>query len=154
MQLSFNFYFTREASIQCLDACVDLVFLIDVIFNFRTTYLDPEQGEEIVDPYRIAKNYWSTSFWLDFLSSIPLEDLIVTNSTGFNRFLSLFGLLKLLRLKKLTEFIANLNSKAETKVALKILFCIFATVLIMHCLACGWYSIIKIEEKHCKANKA
>jgi hypothetical protein len=59
--------------------------MIDIIFTFRTTYLDPKMGEEVVDPLLIAAEYMSFSldkvfeggsFYLDLISSLPLNDLI------------------------------------------------------------------------------
>ena len=42
--------------IMILNSCIDLVFLIDIVVNFRTTFMD-EKGEEVADPRRIAMNY-------------------------------------------------------------------------------------------------
>ena len=40
--------------IALLDAFVDLIFLIDVIITFRTTYLDTTIGEEVKDTHKIG----------------------------------------------------------------------------------------------------
>ena len=88
--------------------------MIDIIFTFRTTYLDPKMGEEVVDPLSIAAEYMSPridkvfeggSFYLDLISSLPLNDLIVTGNVDFDTFLQMLGLLKILRILKLSAFI-------------------------------------------------
>jgi hypothetical protein len=33
-----------------LDSLIDLIFLIDIVLNFRTTYIDSVTGEEVLDP--------------------------------------------------------------------------------------------------------
>ena len=88
LKLAFNPYVLNLTAFLVLDASVDLVFLIDIIFTFRTTFLDPKLGEEVIDPYLIAKEYLRVgldkllegSFYLDLISSLPLNDLIVTES--------------------------------------------------------------------------
>ena len=85
LKLAFNPYVLNQNGFLALDATVDLVFMIDIIFTFRTTYLDPKMGEEVVDPLLIAAEYMSFSldkvfeggsFYLDLISSLPLNDLI------------------------------------------------------------------------------
>ena len=51
LQLSFAPIFFENATGKLLDSTIDLIFLIDVIGNFRTTYLDIENGKEILDKY-------------------------------------------------------------------------------------------------------
>ena len=36
---------------------IDLIFCLDIIFRFRTTYIDPVSGEEILDNWLIIKHY-------------------------------------------------------------------------------------------------
>jgi hypothetical protein len=54
---------------------IDLLFFIDILFNFRTTYTDSSTGDEIGNPKKIAKHYVLGRFWIDLLSSIPLDQL-------------------------------------------------------------------------------
>ena len=58
-----------------IDSFIDLVFLIDIIINFRTSYVDPLNGEEILDAYIVAVIYMtSIHFWLDILSTVPFAE--------------------------------------------------------------------------------
>lgn len=56
LQLFFqpNPGFIDNDFIRCSDSIVDLLFLIDIIFEFRTTGLDMKSGTEIRDPHIIA----------------------------------------------------------------------------------------------------
>ena len=40
-----------------IDSMIDLVFLIDIIINFRTSYVDPINGEEVLDTWTVAVYY-------------------------------------------------------------------------------------------------
>jgi len=48
------------------------VFLVDLLFNSRQTFLHPQSGDEVTIPVLILRNYISTiGFWIDLLSTIP-----------------------------------------------------------------------------------
>ena len=51
----------------------DVVFILDILFNFRTTISDFITGEEITDSKKIAMNYIKGRFFLDLLAAIPFE---------------------------------------------------------------------------------
>jgi hypothetical protein len=61
---------------QVLDSCIDLIFLIDIIICFRTTFIDTKIGKEIVDPVAIAINYVNNGLFIDFVSSMPFADMV------------------------------------------------------------------------------
>lgn len=53
---------------------IDGLFFIDIIVNFRTTYMNSITGDEIWSPSMIAKHYIrSIGFWIDFISFIPFD---------------------------------------------------------------------------------
>ena len=56
---------------------IDFVFIVDIIFTFRTSFQDIESGDEIVNPKEIAINYLHGRFWIDLLAAIPFE-LVLT----------------------------------------------------------------------------
>ncbi|KGN56430.1 cyclic nucleotide-gated ion channel 1 [Cucumis sativus] len=65
-----------------LRSFIDLFYLLHMIFEFRTGYLPPSlpvfgTGELIKDPAKIAKKYLFSNFLIDFLSIIPLPQLLV-----------------------------------------------------------------------------
>lgn len=77
-----------------MDSLIDLVFLVDIVLNFRTTYIDSVTGEEVLDPALISKKYLTEMrFVIDVLSTIPLDDYF-----GGTTFLQFLGILKILRL--------------------------------------------------------
>ena len=68
--------FFSSQTIGLMDAIVDLIFLIDIIITFRTTYLDTTKGCEETDTHKIASTYLRGSFTVDFLSSVPFGELV------------------------------------------------------------------------------
>lgn len=66
----FNSHFFKS-----LDSLIDLVFIVDIILNFRTSYIDPISGEEVLEPVMVASKYLSElRFYIDVLSTVPLDD--------------------------------------------------------------------------------
>ena len=56
---------------------VDVCFVWDIIFNFRTTFINQKTGLEVLNGKIIAIGYilqWR--FWCDILSIIPFELLV------------------------------------------------------------------------------
>lgn len=61
---------------------VDLMFIVDILINFRSTYTRKNTDELVVDPRMIAYNYLRTWFVIDLLAAIPFE-LFVTEGVSF-----------------------------------------------------------------------
>lgn len=59
-----------------VDYVVDIMFIIDIFINFRTTYVD-SSNEIISSPCRIAVHYIRTWFIIDILAAIPFELLFM-----------------------------------------------------------------------------
>jgi potassium voltage-gated channel Eag-related subfamily H protein 4 len=74
LSLAFNPPDLSSTGILCLDTFVDLAFFVDIIINFRTTYISQTTGNEVYNPKLIAKNYvLGGRFWIDLLSSLPMD---------------------------------------------------------------------------------
>ena len=54
---------------------VDYFFIIDIIFNFRTSFINPLSGDEVIKPNKIATHYVKGMFLIDLLSALPFEDI-------------------------------------------------------------------------------
>ena len=82
-----------------MDAVVDLIFLIDIIIMFRTTYLDTKMSEEVYDPHKIAIRYIKGRLVIDILSSVPFAEFF-SRDNAYSGYLDMLGLLKLIRLTR------------------------------------------------------
>ena len=63
-----------------VDYVVDVMFVVDIFINFRTTYVD-SSNEVISSPCRIAVHYIKTWFIIDILAAIPFELLFMIVGT-------------------------------------------------------------------------
>ncbi|XP_055839287.1 potassium/sodium hyperpolarization-activated cyclic nucleotide-gated channel 1 isoform X2 [Episyrphus balteatus] len=78
----------------CLDYLSDFLYLVDILFHFRTGYL--EDGVLQTDSSKLRQHYMnSTTFYIDCLCLLPLDFLYL--SIGFNSILRSFRLVKIYR---------------------------------------------------------
>ncbi|KAF7235584.1 Potassium voltage-gated channel subfamily H member 2 [Varanus komodoensis] len=126
-----------------VDLIVDIMFIIDILINFRTTYVN--SNEEVVShPAKIAIHYFKGWFLIDMVAAIPFDLLIF--GSGSEETTTLIGLLKTARLLRLVRVARKLDRYSEYGAAvLFLLMCTFA--LIAHWLACIWYAIGNMEGK-------
>ncbi|XP_056443159.1 potassium voltage-gated channel subfamily H member 1-like isoform X1 [Gadus chalcogrammus] len=121
-----------------VDSIVDVIFLVDIVLNFHTTFVGPA-GEVISDPKLIRMNYVKTWFVIDLLSCLPY-DVINAFENVDEGISSLFSSLKVVRLLRLGRVARKLDHYIEYGAAvLLLLVCVFG--LAAHWLACIWFSI-------------
>ncbi|XP_062853794.1 potassium voltage-gated channel subfamily H member 7 [Trichomycterus rosablanca] len=127
-----------------IDLIVDIMFIVDILINFRTTYVNI--NEEVVShPAKIAVHYFKGWFLIDMVAAIPFDLLIF--GSGSEETTTLIGLLKTARLLRLVRVARKLDRYSEYGAAvLMLLMCIFA--LIAHWLACIWYAIGNVEKPY------
>lgn len=137
-----NFY--RVTPLLVFNLCVDLMFVVDIFINFRTTFIKLNTDEVISNPKQIALHYLKTWFVVDFVAAIPFEFMITPEVDSAT---TLFGLLKTARLLRLVRVARKLDRYSEYGLAVVILLtCLFT--LMAHWLACIWHGIGNLEKKN------
>ncbi|XP_055686281.1 potassium voltage-gated channel subfamily H member 6 isoform X3 [Lutzomyia longipalpis] len=130
-----------------IDLIVDVTFVIDILINFRTTFVNG-QDEVVSHPGRIAVHYLSGWFLIDLVAAIPFDLLLVGSDTDETT--TLIGLLKTARLLRLVRVARKIDRYSEYGAAVLVL--LMATfALIAHWLACIWYAIGNAERPILKA---
>lgn len=121
-----------------IDLAIDLVFLIDMILMFMTSFRN-KFGEEVKDQEKIIIHYVKkTRFFFDFFSL--LGTIIFTSWMPSMKIFKFFKIVRILRVK---SFIQHLNINTEVKTSLKIFKITFYTMISMHVYACVWYLVVK-----------
>ncbi|XP_037781076.1 LOW QUALITY PROTEIN: potassium/sodium hyperpolarization-activated cyclic nucleotide-gated channel 2-like [Penaeus monodon] len=111
---------TRWIAFNCLS---DTIFLIDIVVNFRTGIMQQDNSEQVIlDPKLIAKHYLKTWFFLDLISSVPLDYIFLIFNQDFSesfqilhagralrilRLAKLLSLVRLLRLSRLVRYVSQ-----------------------------------------------
>ncbi|XP_010633858.1 potassium voltage-gated channel subfamily H member 4, partial [Fukomys damarensis] len=121
------------------DIAVEMLFIGDIILNFRTTYVSPS-GQVVSAPRSIGLHYLATWFFVDLIAALPFDLLYVFNVTVT----SLVHLLKTVRLLRLLRLLQKLERYSQcSAVVLTLLMWVFA--LLAHWMACIWYVIGRRE---------
>ena len=114
-----------------LDSFIDLAFVIDIILMFFTSVLT-KHGKETFDSVEIRKNYTSKfRFYADLLSVLGSGIF-----SQINKFFSLFGLFKVIRVFRIGPMIAKSNIDEYTKTFLNLIKLIFYLFFYLHCTSC------------------
>lgn len=131
---------------------MDCFFLVDVVLNFNTgVEID---GTVVMDRKVIAKDYLSSWFWIDMLSAVPIDMLVLLSGDGssnqsqfasiakMGRLMRMFKLVRLFRIARVMRVISRIENKISEQEAVRTLWKFFALVLFYcHIFSCGFYAI-------------
>ncbi|GMH49804.1 hypothetical protein TrRE_jg7485 [Triparma retinervis] len=149
-----------------VDIFQDIMFGIDILLCFRVAFLD-EQLVYVTEPKEIAKTYFRSWFLIDFLSTFPIDRIIIAAQSGGDdvaldalamnstlaggesgsaaRSLKMIKVLRLIRLSKLARLFKLKNLVkgmdeilALSAVAMKALQLVTTLLFIGHLFGCFW----------------
>ncbi|XP_044033933.1 potassium voltage-gated channel subfamily H member 4 isoform X2 [Siniperca chuatsi] len=133
MPHSDNALAARSTSIS--DIVVEVLFVIDIILNFRTTYVS-QSGQVVYEPRSICIHYTTTWFFVDLVAALPFDLLYAFHIPVT----SLVHLLKTVRLLRLLRLLQKLDRYSQySAMVLTLLMSVFA--LLAHWMACIWFMI-------------
>ncbi|XP_027072839.1 probable cyclic nucleotide-gated ion channel 5 [Coffea eugenioides] len=107
-----------------LRTVIDAFYLIHMALQFRTAFIAPSsrvfgRGELVIDPAQIAKRYVWSYFIIDFLSVLPLPQIVVwrflQKSEGSDVYTTKQALLVIIILQYIPRFIRVLPLTSELK---------------------------------------
>ncbi|XP_076356642.1 potassium/sodium hyperpolarization-activated cyclic nucleotide-gated channel 2-like [Tachypleus tridentatus] len=142
----------RWIAFNCLS---DTIFLLDIVVNFRTGIMNHDNSEQVIlDPRLIARYYIRTWFFLDLISSIPLDYIFLIFNQDYSdnfqllhagralrilRLAKMLSLLRLLRVSRLVRYVSQWEEVYFLNVAnvfMKIFNLICMMLLIGHWSGC------------------
>ncbi|XP_043484495.1 potassium voltage-gated channel subfamily H member 2 isoform X3 [Leptopilina heterotoma] len=136
-----------EDPIVIIDLIVDVTFIVDILINFRTTFVN-SNDEVVSHPGKIAVHYLKGWFVIDLVAAIPFDLLLFGSDTDETT--TLIGLLKTARLLRLVRVARKIDRYSEYGAA--VLLLLMATfALIAHWMACIWYAIGNAERPSLKS---
>ena len=119
-----------------LDVFTYMLYILDVVINLRTTFLD-SFGEEITSPYKIFTHYvMGAGFWIDILS-------LLNYPMGSNAILNMIGILKVNRVLRISTLITQSNMEKGPKIMMQMLYYYMLFIIYLHFVACMWFFFIE-----------
>ncbi|KAK3909458.1 Potassium voltage-gated channel subfamily H member 8 [Frankliniella fusca] len=126
------------------DVVVEALFMMDIAFNFRTTYVS-RKGEVVSHPKCIAINYLKGWFVVDLLAALPFDLLYASDVySGEESGHGQIHLLKLTRLLRLARLLQKMDRYSQYSAMILTMLMFFFTLL-AHWLACVWFVIAERE---------
>ncbi|XP_078503040.1 potassium/sodium hyperpolarization-activated cyclic nucleotide-gated channel 1-like isoform X3 [Lissotriton helveticus] len=140
--------------------CSDVVFLLDIILNFFTSFM--KDNKQSLEPKEVKLNYLKTWFILDLLGIIPLDYLLIIDySTPFARFddsstlerlpaYRVMSMLRLIRVSKLVRYADYLEvvldfSRWGLTGYMPLVYSCLMMILIWHWSSCCQFLIQRIS---------
>ena len=124
----------------CLDYFADFVYILDIVFHFRTGYL--EDGVLQTDGRKLRQHYMnSTTFYIDCLCLLPLDFLYL--SIGFKSILRCFRLVKIY---KFWHFLDRTERHTNSPNLFRSISLIHYLFVIFHWNACIFYLLAEREK--------
>lgn len=75
-----NIYARYNDPLTIIDLLVDVMFIVDILINFRTTYVN-KNDEVVSHPGKIAVHYFKGWFLIDMVAAIPFDLLLFGSET-------------------------------------------------------------------------
>lgn len=117
---------------------VNVLFIIDIVFNFLTAVYDAALNRWLLKFDAIALNYARGWMALDVVLMLPVEHLIESKQASAIRLLRVFRLMKLAKVLKSQELVNNISKHLDisTKLQTVVKYCVIL-VVIVHWTACA-----------------
>ncbi|XP_011267428.1 potassium voltage-gated channel subfamily H member 8 [Camponotus floridanus] len=126
------------------DVVVEALFIIDILLNFRTTYVS-RKGEVVSNSRSIAVNYVKGWFFVDLVAALPFDFLYASDVySGEDSAHSNIHLVKLTRLLRLARLLQKMDRYSQYSAVILTMLMLFF-ILVAHWLACIWYVIAEKE---------
>ena len=130
------------------DTAIDCFFLLDLWITFHVGFTD-DKGDIIVSKARISDRYIRGSFFIDLISSVPFDLIIILfvsaggeeDNAGFMSYLALFKTFRLLRIGRLAKYMSDQGMVSFVRI-FRILF---IYLMLAHWGGCLFYIIMKNE---------
>lgn len=130
---------------------VDSVFILDIVINFRTTYINQKTGYEVAIGRLIALNYvMNWRFYFDLISVAPIETIYnfavdenYVSANANNKYIfRILDFLKLFRLLRLYKIITYMKINREIKTGFRLFLLLGSLLLLVHWISCIWYLVV------------
>ncbi|XP_015113234.1 potassium voltage-gated channel subfamily H member 8 isoform X1 [Diachasma alloeum] len=126
------------------DVIVEVLFIFDIVLNFRTTYVS-RKGKLIINGKKIAVNYLKGWFLIDLVAALPFDVLYAADVySGEEPGHGHIHLIKLTRLLRLARLLQKMDRYSQYSAMILTLLMLSFTLL-AHWLACIWYVIAEKE---------
>ena len=159
-RISFN---NNSSMLNFIDSTNDYIFMLDLLINFISAYED-DQGKLIYHRPMIIKSYFFGWFFIDFISSIPINSIFgyfkidIAAFGTLNNLVKVIKIARILRINKFQKnesvqkinlieynFIKYLNKfqiNNQIRLYLKMILILF---IFLHISGCCWHYIAYLE---------
>jgi hypothetical protein len=118
VKIPLDISFETGQLLDSFDYAVDAIFVLDLWFSFRQSFVDP-LGHTVRDGSLIAQRYLSSWFLIDFAAAVP-TDMLLLAATSDRRQLLLLKLPRLLRIGRLMKKMEQIQACTSFQISLAV----------------------------------
>lgn len=154
MPVRFSFQAFFSSTWLIVDTTIDIIFMLDIIINFNTCYYEAS-GKLVTNRKNITIKYVKGWFWIDLVSSFPIQlfdDSVQISSKQYLRLIRLNRIYRLLSLLKLLRFVKTsyharkiLSIRKNNELLRKFLIFFLVAGVLIHNLGCVWIIISTLD---------
>ncbi|MHC4872245.1 MAG: ion transporter [Planctomycetota bacterium] len=126
---------------------IDVIFLLDIYFNFNTTHC--REGSEETDCRLVRSRYFKSMFAVDLLANLPLDLLFICfadTALGGISLVAFMRIFRLLRVVRMFVIFKRWERMGWTNPGyLRIAKFMGVVGLLIHWLACAWFLVASID---------
>ncbi|KAJ6795488.1 potassium channel KOR1-like isoform X1 [Iris pallida] len=136
--MEFGFFRGLPKKLFMLDVAGQILFLVDIVLQFRLAYRDPHTYRMVYEPSSIALRYVKSGFIVDFLGCLPWD--VIYKVCGYKEEVRYLLWIRLSRVRKVAEFFKRL----EKNIRINYLFTRIVKLIVVelyctHTAACIFY---------------
>jgi len=144
--MKLSFHPSSDQSLDAFEWLITSVFILDMILNFITGYEDKQTDKIVFDQTLIRMNYMKFWFWIDFISSVPMDSILSLfikseSQLSLVRIIRIIRLIRLFKLYNLVGIDELLENAKINPAIISLVILALQMMFLAHLLACLWHGI-------------
>eukprot|EP01084_Bolivina_argentea_P011041 20633_1 len=156
IETPYSVAFGQTSATRYISLCVDVFLICDIFLNYHTAYFDQYDNLQLVTNKKyICKRYLSTWFFIDLITCIPFEIVLVDEDytadhahpvkilkgLRYFRFLRIIKILRFFKMIRMFDSFIRQFMIREVIVFVKLFKIIFGMLLFAHFSGCLWWFV-------------
>ena len=153
---------TRFDALFVFNSIVNVIFMVDIVVQFFLPVVDKQTKELVRDHRELARRYLAFWFWIDVVSILPFDTLVLASPDLFDtgcgssstlikavKLIRTLRLFKLLRMLRSSRIVQRWDSSISVSTSTRTMIFAWSTwTIAMHWLACVWLLVPQLQDSY------
>lgn len=140
--VAFTPALAKSMEVLVLVVAIDVLYIFDILLNFRISYLSKYTGDEISSPKAIAWHYLiGGKLLIDCLAAFPFDYFVMAVESTSMVWRTL-AFLRIIRIYRLEDMLNHLRARDEAKLMIKFIQLTLFILMYVHVIGCLWFMLV------------